>query len=184
MNVDKLNSISMKLLYCTQKLLKKFSKISTELDDSLCRKSTQGLGNWYANVFIANRKTHLIFVNEKTLYSFVIPEVRKNIFQNIHSAFLNHLELHLVYENIDRKVIQKILAEYDSFIITKTINKSVLGCMRDIVYHFQYDFCSYPKMTDEELFSITQKNNTIPHKIKDWVFPIDLLMEVILKKYF
>jgi len=173
----------MKLLHCTQKLFKKLPEPLKKVDDLAPIEITQGIGNWYANIFIANRKTHLLFTNEKTLYSFVIPEVRKKTFQNLSYAFIWHLELHLEYEKINKTAIKKILSEHDSFIITKTNNKSVLGCMRYITYHFQHDFYKYPEMDEEKLFAVTKKNNGVPHKIKDYVFSIDLLRDFVKKKY-
>src|ERR1700690_436171 len=62
------------------------------------RADTEGLGNWYANIIRIDRKKCLLFTNEKTLYSFVIPNVRKANPRNIVDEFLVNLSFNLQAE--------------------------------------------------------------------------------------
>lgn len=61
----------MRILYCTQKLLKELNVLP--LSDPGEVSSSEGLGNWYANLLRIERRKCLLFTNEKTLYSFLVP---------------------------------------------------------------------------------------------------------------
>jgi len=77
----------MRIIHCTQKLLKEMGNPS--LVD--IHADIEGLGNWYANIIRIVRNKCLLFTNEKTLYSFLIPNVRKANLQNIVDEFLVNL---------------------------------------------------------------------------------------------
>ena len=64
----------MRLIHCTAKLLKELGNPPLQSPDE---PNPQGLGNWYANLLRIDRKKCILFTNEKTLYSFLIPRVKK-----------------------------------------------------------------------------------------------------------
>ena len=66
----------MRLLHCTQKLLKELGKPPLQNPDT-SPENSEGLGNWYANLLRIDRRKCLLFTNEKTLYTFLIPKVLK-----------------------------------------------------------------------------------------------------------
>ncbi len=73
------SKLLMQILHCTQKLL-------TELGTPLLADipaDPEGLGNWYANLIRIDRRKCLLFTNDKTLYSFLIPAVKKENLKNI-----------------------------------------------------------------------------------------------------
>jgi len=65
----------MRIIHCTRKLLKEIDVPLVEPDK--IPSPTEGLGNWYANLLRIDRRKCLLFTNEKSLYTFLIPKVLK-----------------------------------------------------------------------------------------------------------
>lgn len=76
-------------IFCTVKLIK---ELRVEISDSSEIHENLGLGDWYSNVFLINRKKHLVFSNTKTLMAFIIPNIKKKDLASFESLFLNGLE--------------------------------------------------------------------------------------------
>jgi len=75
----------------------------------------EGLGYWYAgpaNLIRIDRKKCLLFTNEMTLYSFLIPAFRKQNLNNIIDEFLINLNLNLQAEGFNVEVINKVMQGY------------------------------------------------------------------------
>ncbi|OGW46377.1 MAG: hypothetical protein A2Y66_05380 [Nitrospirae bacterium RBG_13_41_22] len=70
----------MRIIHCTRKLLKELDVPLVEPDN--IPSPTEGLGNWYANLLRIDRRKCLIFTNEKSLYTFLIPKVLKANLKN------------------------------------------------------------------------------------------------------
>ena len=115
----------MRLIHCTQKLLKELGNPPLQSPDSSA--DTQDLGNWYANLLRIDRRKCILFTNEKTLYSFLIPRVKKENLKNIIDEFLFNLNLNLQAEGFPLDVIIRVMAEYTDIGFAKTSSKTVLG---------------------------------------------------------
>jgi hypothetical protein len=70
------------------------------------------LGNWYCNIIRIDRKKCLLFTNEKTLYSFLLPNVLKKNITNIAEEFLINLSFNLQAEGFGLEVIRTVMQEY------------------------------------------------------------------------
>ena len=73
------------IIRCTQKLLKELkhfevSDNANEVDDSI-------FGAWYANLLIIDRRKCILMTNEKSLFTFLIPSVRKKDFIDLKELF-------------------------------------------------------------------------------------------------
>jgi hypothetical protein len=123
----------MRIIRCTQKLLKEVG--NPPLADIPA--DTDGLGNWYANITRIDRKKCLLFTNEKTLYSFFIPNVKKANLKNISDEFLINLSFNLQAEGFGLEVISKIMQEYNEIGFAKTASKKVLGSMNQIAFEWE-----------------------------------------------
>ena len=97
----------MRLIHCTQKLLKELG--SPHLQNIESTLATEGLGNWYANLIRIDRRKCLLFTNEKTLYSFLIANVLKKNIKNIEEKFLINLSMILQAEGFRFEVINRVL---------------------------------------------------------------------------
>ncbi len=165
----------MKYLRCTQKLLKEIG-VKNPPDNEALGKET-GLGDWYVNLLRINRRKCLLFTNEKTLYSFLVPKVLKKHILNIRNEFLVNLVYNLRYEGITNDAISFVEKEYSNIGIAKTKSKSVLGSMNDIAYQ-ALSILSDPRLEQEqEIGDVNHKLNRIPFSAIGYKYSIELLKE-------
>ncbi len=127
----------MSLIRCTAKILKEIRLKGADLvNDGI---PYVGLGDWYANLLIIERRKCVLFTSEKTLYSFLVPGVLKKDFKTFENLFRINLRLNLVGEGFRENIVERIMAEYMSLDMGKTRNRSVLGSMNELAY--QYKVC-------------------------------------------
>lgn len=95
------------MLRCTKKLQKvlgvKQPDISEEIVDS------SPLGSWYANLIEINGSQCILFVNEKTLFNFLIPEPHQNQANQLKETFKSYLRCILADEDFDIGFIDKLM---------------------------------------------------------------------------
>jgi len=107
----------MAVIHCTQKLLKELG--NPPLADT-SRESPDVLASWYANLLRINRRKCVLFTNEKTLYSFLVPNLVKAHFMDLRTVFLTHLSLNLQYEGFGNDVIESVRREHKEILFAKT----------------------------------------------------------------
>ena len=150
----------MLILRCTAKLLKELaipkSKVYEflQLDDSL--------GSWYANIVFISRKKCLLFVNEKTLFAFIIPGIKKADLKNIIELFIENLILNLNYIGVEQSVVKRIIDSYDEFELGKTLNRSVLGSMTDYAKCYKYQIQFEDGQLFENILELNSGMNEMP----------------------
>ena len=162
---------------CTKKVLDAIGIKQKDLDS--IKEADSLLGNWYANLFSIDRRKIIIFMNEKTLFSFIIIGVRKDNIKKIIEIFCAGLEQILILEGIDAAKIEEVLAEYDDVEFTKTENRSVIGNLNELVNvykcHISYDeglkYC--------DLTEIIYRINRMPQRNINWEYSVDALNELL-----
>ncbi len=167
----------MRLLHCTKKLLKELDVSLVEPDKIL--QPTEGLGHWYANLLRIERRKCLLFTNEKTLYSFLIPKVLKANLKNIEQEFLINLSYNLQNEGFGLEVINRVMQEYQEIGFAKTVSKRVLGSMNELT--FQYEILIEEKEGLENIGILELNkhiNRTIMGAIK-YKYPIEALKKLL-----
>ena len=137
------------------------------------------LGNWYANLFSADRRKIIIFMNEKTLLSFVIVGVRKDNIKKIIEMFCGGLEQILTLEGIDAAKIEEVLAEYEDVEFTKTESRSVLGNLNELVNLYKHHIYYNEGLKYCDLTDIIYRINRMPQRNIDWKYSIDALNELL-----
>ncbi len=148
------------MLRCTAKLLKELavpkSKVYEflQLDDSL--------GSWYANIIFISRKKCLLFVNEKTLFAFIIPGIKKSDLKNIKDLFIENLTLNFNYIGIEQSTIKIIIDSYKEIEIGKTTNRSVLGSMIDYAKCYKYQIQFEDGQLIGNILEINSEMNEMP----------------------
>lgn len=164
-------------LRCTAKA-RKLAKIKdSDLSEPIADNTT--LGGWYLNVFQLGRRKAFIFMNERTLLSFIIFGVRSDNLKNFISSF--QLGLVQVLEMIGAKQgqMEHVLSEYESYCYTKTISKSVIGNMNDLVDMYQHMVWYEGGLENCDLSEIIFKINQTPQRNIDWNYSSTLAMEIL-----
>ena len=123
----------MAILRCTKKLL---TELKTKPSEGAI--SSNELGRWHANLLRVDRRKCVLFTNDATLYSFLVPGIKKPQFENFTEVFGQNLFKNLLWENLPQKQIEIVLDEHREIIIAKTNNRSVLGSMNDLAFQLKY----------------------------------------------
>lgn len=124
------------VICCTAKLLKEIGISNADLVKDVSEKST--LGEWYANLFYFERRKHVIFINARTLFTFISFDVKKSQIKNLGELFRIGLGKALLEENFEGSLIQRLINECQDIQFAKTQNRVVIGVMIDHVKHTKY----------------------------------------------
>jgi len=117
---------SMLTLQCTQKLLK---ELNTELSPI---KDTDPIALWHANLLMLDRRKCVLFTNDATRYSFLVPGLKKPDFKVLGQVFLDNLFRCMRIDDIEQNGIEKVLNACSRACFTKTSSRSVLGTMKEV----------------------------------------------------
>jgi len=168
----------MRIIYCTRKLLKELDVPLIETDK--ISQHTEGLGNWYANLLRIDRRKCLLFTNEKTLYTFLIPKVKKENLKNIIDEFLFNLNMNLQAEGFPLEVITKVMQEYTDIGVAKTASRKVLGSINEFAFEYGYLINHrYEGIEKVRILAVNKEvNRTIMKGIK-YLHPIEALNKVL-----
>lgn len=136
------------------------------------------LGSWHANLIYIDRKKCILFVNDKTLFNFIVPDISRAQIRELSSIFRVNLECILASEDVPERTKTKIMSEYESIQYANTNNKSVLGSMNDLAFHYKYHIQSEGGVHSYAVPSIIKKLNHMPMGALEYVFPIVALKAV------
>ena len=162
---------------CTQKLLKEIGikDVSLIEVETHCDK----LGDWYANLLYISRRKCVLFTNEKTLYSFLIPRVKRASLTQLHELFLSELQINLFSEGFDHTVVTDLPKRYRDFGIARTKSRSVLGSMTDFALQLKYIFMDREGPDSSNIIEINQRINRVPMKAIEYKYSIERLRAAI-----
>lgn len=137
------------------------------------------LGNWYANIFTVDRRKTLIFMNERSLLSFIVYGMRKDNIANFKEYFHRGLRQLLLIENIGKEQIEEILAQYEMVELTKTDSRTVLGNLNDLVDMYKYLILYDGGLNECDLTSIIRQRNRTPQRNLGGKYSMDILAELL-----
>lgn len=164
-------------LRCTAKVQKELGIKPSELAD--VKSSDSLLGNWYINIFTVDRRKTFIFMNEKTLLSFILFGVKKSNVRKTPEMFLAGLEQLLAIEGFDEVTIGSVLKGYDSYEFTKTASKSLLGNMNDLVVMYRHSIQYDGGFKYVDIGEIILNINRTPQKNLGWQYSIEAVSELL-----
>lgn len=162
---------------CTTKVQKEIGLKPKDLNEIKDSKSM--LGNWYVNVSTIDRRKTFLFVNERTLLSFILYGVKKSNIANMHEMFLKALNQLLLMEGVDYPVIDKLNNEYLNLEYTKTNSKQILGNMNDLMSLYKHFIYSDGGLNDCDLTDIICQINRTPQRNIGRGYSIGLAKELL-----
>ena len=168
----------MQTIKCTAKLRKEMGLKNPAPTEKQGFPEDPLLGAWHANLLYINRRKSVLFVNDKTLYSFIFIRLSRAEIRELANVFTVGFRLNLLLEGFSEAQIEEIMQEYTSIQFAKTDNKSVLGSMNDLAFHYKYHL----EVDGEgELSRIVHKLNRMPMGALKYAYPIDKLRESVEK---
>lgn len=130
----------MSLIRITQKLQKEMGLKPADLaaGEEVCAPFEE----WYANLFLLDRKKQIIFMEPQTLFSFCVENVgRKDIRERFSELFQRGFSKALFVEGVSAELMSKMMDICRSEIkFSKTNSSRVLGVMNEHILHQKYAF--------------------------------------------
>ena len=164
------------LIRCTQKLQKEMGLKKSEL--STANADNSRLGEWYANLIYIERRKCVVFVNKKTLFNFIVPNVKRYQIEKLGELFLSFFVNKVLFGMKLDFITLEILDEYEKVWYAKTGDKSLLGSMNDIIWNYKYHISEEGGLFQCDLLGIIQRLNKMPFSTLQWKYPIDALKSV------
>lgn len=163
----------MQLIRCTKKLQKEMGLKQSDLCAEEPRFSY--LGSWHANLVHIDRRKCVLFVNDKTLFNFITPDVSRMQIRELDKLFKKYLSCVLADAGMAEANRGKILSEYDDVGFANTNSKSVLGSMNDLAFHYKYSIQEEVGVHSPAVPEIIRRLNRMPMGALKYVFPIEAL---------
>ncbi len=154
-------------LQCTQKLLK---KLNTDISPV---KDTDPITLWHANLLTLDRRKCVLFTNDKTRYSFLVPGLKKPEFQILGEIFLDNLFRCMLNDGIPQKGVEKVLNTCSSYCFTKSSSRSVLGTMNDMASIIKWIVYDEGGLVNADISEMIMKVNRMPLKPLDYKYSVE-----------
>jgi len=149
----------MATIRCTKKLLNELPMKS--IDETTLGNS---IDSWHANLLWIDRRKCVLFTNDITLFSFLVPGLKKPDFQRFEEVFRLNLYKNLEKENISDSLTEDFLNLHRHVYIGKTNNRSVLGSMNDLAYQLKTDIYYDGGLSQVDMTSVNYELNRVPMK--------------------
>ena len=136
------------------------------------------LGSWHANLLHIDSKKCVLFVNDKTLFNFIAPNVKRQEIKNLNTLFNEHLIYALSSENITDETKEKIINEYKDINYTTTNSKKILGSMNDLAFHYKHHILCEGGIFNALIPVIINKLNHMPMGAISYKYASDELKSI------
>jgi len=164
----------MGIIGCTAKLL-------TELKTKPTNGPSQSSAwcDWHANLLWVDRKKCVLFTNNQTLYSFLLPSMKKPMLENFEEVFRLGLFKNLVTEGFAEPQVEYVLREHQHIVIAKTNSRSILGSMNDLAFQIKSMIYATGGLANADLSEINRQMNRIPMSAIKYKVSIDELKQLL-----
>jgi len=174
----------MTLMRITQKLQKELG--IKAVDIALDKTPAGAFQEWYAHVFILDRKKQVMFVEAQPLFSFCVGNVsRKDIRERFAEIFEKGLGKALYVEGVSGEAISKIMDVCrGKMIFAKTENRRTIGAMNELVKQHKYSFYYQDRPMDiQDRCNRYMPMRGFPNGSKGYQFPIDVFAKMLKEQY-
>lgn len=164
----------MGIIRCTAKLM-------TELKTKPTNEPYQSPAwcDWHANLLWIDRKKCVLFTNNKTLYSFFLPSMKKPILETFEEMFRLGLFKSLMSEGFADPQVEYVLSEHQHNVIAQTNSRSILGSMNDLGFQIKSMIYATGGLVNADLSKINRQLNRIPMSAIKYKVSIDELKRLL-----
>jgi hypothetical protein len=159
----------MAIIKCTIKLLNELGVKPANVPDQ-----PPSLYDWHANMLWLERKKYVLFTNDQTLYSLLVPWNKSPRLTDFMERFRFGLFKSLMSEGLAEVQIEYLLSEYTQVTITKTNSRSVLGSMNDLTIQIK-SMILVSDGLDVNFSEVNRQLNRIPMSAIKYKISIDEL---------
>jgi hypothetical protein len=122
-----------------------------------------------------DRRKCILFVNDKTLFNFIAPDVNREQIRGLSELFYIYLSCVLASEGLPEKVQISIKEEYRNIEYAGTKSRSVLGSMNDLAFHYKHHILSEGGIHSAMVPEIIHKLNHMPMGAIEYKYSMDAI---------
>ncbi|MDA0740239.1 MAG: hypothetical protein O2999_15115 [Nitrospirae bacterium] len=161
----------MQFIRCTGKLLKEagFKPNAFQRDES----RFSFLGQWHANLIYIDGRKSVIFVNDRTLFNFIAPDINRAQIRELPKLFESCLSCVISSEAFPENVKYRILGEYEDIGLAKSSSRSVLGALNNLAFHYKNSILNAGGVHSWKIPDIIHQMNRMPMQPIKYQFPIE-----------
>jgi|SRR5665648_411890 len=163
----------MQLICCTKKLQKEMGIGAKDMVPS--ESESSGLGPWHANLIYIDRRKSVLFVNDATLFNFLVPDIPRSLIRDLGRLFRDNLQCVLAEEGFSEAQVEKILEQYQDIAYSGSRSRSVLGSMNEIAFCYKYAMMSGGGIHGCDFPGIIKNQNRMLMGAPDYRYPIEVL---------
>lgn len=133
------------------------------------------LGPWHANLIYIDRHKCVLFVNDATLFNFIVPGVARAQIRELGELFRNWLQTVVAEEGVSQANQERLQREHEDVEYGRSTSKSVLGSMNDLTFHYRYGITRAGGIHSAQVPAIIKQLNRTPMSAIEYVYPIEAL---------
>lgn len=168
-------------LKCTKKAQDQIGLKKGDLVELENEKERSLLGAWYINVFSVDRRKCFIFMNERSLLSFILFGIKKSNSnkESIPEVLVRGVEQLLTFEDFAPEFIDRFVEDCTISRFSKTDSRKVLGNMNDLVFMYEHMIWHEGGLKNCDLHGILHRINRTPQRNIGWAYSIDIARELL-----
>ena len=137
------------------------------------------LGHWLVNLINIERRKALVFMNERSLLSFVVCGITQANTKDLGEVFSAGFNDLLAHENFGGELITKIFADYHAVEYTKTQSRSLLGNLNDLGHQYKILIPHHGGLNGCNLNEVIALVNRMPQSNLGWTYSIESFKKLI-----
>lgn len=171
-------------LKCTKKVQDYLSLSQAELTDTQDQTNTL-LGPWYVNQLTIDRRKVFLFMNEKTLLSFITFGARKTktLKHDLPSIFMQQFFQLMKLMELPLEKSDQIMQDYFQAEFRKTDSRILLGNMNDLAHLYEHMIYHHGGFSHCNLSEIIYSINKTPQRNLGWKYSTDIVEEILANPY-
>jgi hypothetical protein len=167
----------MATIYCTRKAAKEAGLSEVQLVENPHDDSP--LGSWHINLFFRRRKKCLIFTNTRTLYSFVVENVKRAAVRDLAVLFRKELRRSLFHEEFNAEIMKRVTSATENIQLARASNRSVLSSMNDLIWQHDGYTETVEEQGCEDLVAVNRQINRTPMGTLQYALPVEKFKELL-----
>jgi hypothetical protein len=173
----------MPTIHLTQKLQKEIGLKPTDLVQT--DESNVPFAEWYAHVFLIDRKKHVMFVERQTLFSFTCENVsRKDLRERLPELFEKRLGKALFVEGASGEVIKAVMDACRGEVrYAKTQNRQMIASTTEFIRHYAWSFEDGYSFLEADQRNRRLPVRGFPDKSQKYKFSIEVFALTLKKEF-
>ncbi|MFA5168399.1 MAG: hypothetical protein WC530_07705 [Candidatus Omnitrophota bacterium] len=167
----------MAIIYCTRKVVKEAGLSEAQLAKALGEDLP--IGSWHVHLFFRRKEKCLIFTNTRTLYSFVVENVKRADVRDLAPLFRKELNRSLFYEEFSAEAMGEVARETGTVQFARASNRSVLSSMNDLIRQHDGYTETLEEKGREDLVAVNRQINRTPMGAMQYAFPVERFKELL-----